>query len=75
MATETTKGGNTMNLDAFRYSTILALTRNGINTIEELDRLTNEQIASMRGIGARSYKEILERLGRDDTKRRNEVTE
>lgn len=57
-----------MNLDAFRYSTILALTRNGINTIEELDRLTNEQIASMRGIGARSYKEILERLGRGDDK-------
>lgn len=57
-----------MNLDAFRYSTILALTRNGINTIEELDRLTNEQIANMRGIGARSYREILERLGRDDTR-------
>jgi DNA-directed RNA polymerase alpha subunit len=53
-----------MNLDTFRYSTILALTRNGINTMEELDRLTNEQIANMRGIGARSYKEILERLGR-----------
>lgn len=54
-------------LTIFRYSTILTLTRNGISTLAELEQMTNEQIANMRGIGARSYREILERLGRDRT--------
>ena len=51
-------------LTIFRYSTILTLTRNGIDTLEQLDRMTDEQIANIRGLGLRGYKEILEKLGR-----------
>ena len=31
-------------LTIFRYSTILTLTRNGIDTLERLDGMTNEQM-------------------------------
>lgn len=48
----------------FRYSTLLALTRAGITTFEELEKLSNEQIANIRGLGKRGYDEILEKLGR-----------
>ena len=51
-------------LTIFRYSTILILTRNGIDTLEQLEAMTNEQIANIRGLGLRGYREILEKLGR-----------
>lgn len=53
-------------LTIFRYSTILILTRNGIDTLEQLEAMTNEQIANIRGLGLRGYREILEKLGRND---------
>jgi len=56
-------------LTIFRYSTMLTLTRNGISTIAELDSMTNEQIAHLRGMGRRSYDEILTVLGRQDPAR------
>ena len=61
----------TMNNDLtiFRYSTILTLTRNGISTFAELEEMSNEQIANIRGLGLRGYKEILEKLGRNDALR------
>lgn len=55
-------------LTIFRYSTILTLTRNGISTIAELEVMTNEQIANIRGLGLRGYKEILAVLGRNNGK-------
>ena len=51
-------------LTIFRYSTILALTRAGLTTFEELESMSNAQIAQIRGIGKRGYDEILEKLGR-----------
>lgn len=48
----------------FRYSTIIALSRAGITTFAELEQMTNEQIANIRGLGKRGYNEILEKLGR-----------
>jgi DNA-directed RNA polymerase alpha subunit len=42
------------------------LTRNGISTFAELEAMSNEQIANIRGLGLRGYKEILEKLGRTD---------
>ena len=48
----------------FRYSTILALTRAGLTTFEELESMSNAEIAKIRGIGTRGYDEILEKLGR-----------
>ena len=48
----------------FRYSTILALTRAGLTTFEELESMSNAEIAKIRGIGKRGYDEILEKLGR-----------
>ena len=56
-------------LTIFRYSTMLTLTRNGINTIAELEAMTNRQIAHIRGMGERSYDEILAVLGRQDPAR------
>ena len=58
-------------LTIFRYSTILTLTRAGISTFAELEKMSNEQIANIRGLGLRGYKEILEKLGRqtDDRSR------
>ena len=53
-------------LTIFRYSTMLTLTRNGISTIAELESMTNEEIANIRGLGLRGYREILEKLGRND---------
>lgn len=53
-------------LTIFRYSTMLTLTRNGISTLAELEAMTNEDIANIRGLGLRGYKEILEKLGRND---------
>ena len=57
-------------LTIFRYSTMLILTRNGIDTLERLDGMTNEQIAHLRGIGRRSYEEILTVLERNNGKTR-----
>ena len=51
-------------LTIFRYSTILTLTRNGISTFEELEKLSNAEIANIRGLGKRGYDEILQKLGR-----------
>ncbi|MBQ1570487.1 MAG: hypothetical protein IIZ78_05125 [Clostridiales bacterium] len=48
----------------FRYSTLLALTRAGITTFAELEKMSNAEIANIRGLGLRGYKEILEKLGR-----------
>ena len=48
----------------FRYSTLLALTRAGLTTFEELENMSNAEIAKIRGIGTRGYDEILEKLGR-----------
>ena len=59
-------------LTIFRYSTILALTRNGISTFAELEAMSNEQIANIRGLGLRGYREILEKLGRNDDRSRSE---
>ena len=56
-------------LTIFRYSTILALTRNGISTIAELEEMTNEDIGRLRGLGKRGYDEILAVLGRQDPAR------
>ena len=58
-------------LTIFRYSTMLTLTRNGISTFAELEAMSNEQIANIRGLGLRGYREILEKLGRqtDETDR------
>ena len=56
-------------LTIFRHSTILTLTRNGIDTLERLEGMTNEQIAHLRGMGRRSYDEILAVLGRQDPAR------
>ena len=53
-------------LTIFRYSTMLTLTRNGISTIAELEAMTNEQIANLRGMGKRSYEEILTVLERNN---------
>ena len=53
----------------FRYSTILALSRAGLTTFEELEQMTNEEIANIRGLGKRGYDEILEKLGRSDAVR------
>lgn len=48
----------------FRYDTMLALTKAGITTFEELEAMTNEEIARIRGLGKRGYDEILEKLDR-----------
>ena len=58
-------------LTIFRYSTILTLTRNGISTFAELEAMSNEQIANICGLGVRGYKEILEKLGRNDDRSRS----
>ena len=53
----------------FRYSTILALSRAGLTTFTELEQMSNEEIANIRGLGKRGYYEILEKLGRSDAVR------
>ena len=53
-----------MDFTIFRYSTLLALTRAGITTFEELEKMSNAKIANIRGLGKRGYDEILEKLGR-----------
>ena len=53
----------------FRYSTLLALTRAGITTFEELEKMSNAEIANIRGLGKRGYDEILEKLGRQSVSR------
>ena len=53
----------------FRYSTLLALTRAGITTFAELEKMSNAEIANIRGLGKRGYNEILEKLGRSDAVR------
>lgn len=53
----------------FRYSTLLALTRNGISTFAELEKMSNAEIANIRGLGKRGYDEILEKLGRQSGSR------
>ena len=56
-------------LTIFRYSTILTLTRNGISTLAELEKMTSEDIRRLRGLGLRGYNEILTVLGRQDPAR------
>ena len=53
----------------FRYSTLLALTRAGYTTFAELEKLSNAEIANIRGLGKRGYDEILEKLGRQSGSR------
>lgn len=53
-------------LTIFRYSTMLTLTRAGISTFAELEAMSNEQIANLRGMGRRSYEEILTVLERNN---------
>lgn len=53
----------------FRYSTILALSRAGLTTFAELEKLSNAEIANIRGLGKRGYDEILEKLGRSNAVR------
>ena len=62
-------------LTIFRYSTILTLTRNGIDTLEQLECMTNDQIANLRGMGKRGYDEILAVLGRQDHGQETKGTE
>ena len=52
----------------FRYSTLLALTRAGITTFAELERMSTAEIANIRGLGKRGYDEILEKLGRSGSR-------
>ena len=56
-------------LTIFRYSTMLALTRAGITTFAELEKMSNAEIANIRGLGKRGYDEILEKLGRQSGSR------
>ena len=56
-------------LTIFRYSTMLALTRAGYTTFAELEKLSNAEIANIRGLGKRGYDEILAVLGRQDPAR------
>jgi len=58
-----------MDFTIFRYSTMLALTRAGISTFEELEKMSNEEIANIRGLGKRGYDEILQKLGRQSGSR------
>ena len=51
-------------LTIFRYSTILTLTRNGISTLADLEKMTDEDIRRLRGLGMRGYEEIMTVLGR-----------
>ena len=60
-------------LTIFRYSTMLTLTRNGISTIAELEVMSNTEIANIRGLGLRGYREILEKLGRTDDRIRSKA--
>ena len=53
----------------FRYSTLLALTRAGITTFAELEKMSNAEIANIRGLGKRGYDEILEKLNRQSGSR------
>ena len=53
----------------FRYSTMLALTRAGITTFEELEKMSNADIANIRGLEKRGYDEILQKLGRQSGSR------
>ena len=53
----------------FRYSTMLALTHAGITTFEELEKMSNAEIANIRGLGKRGYDEILQKLGRQSGSR------
>ena len=55
-------------LTIFRYSTMLTLTRNGISTLAELEEMSNAEIANIRGLGLRGYKEILTVLERNNGK-------
>ena len=56
-------------LTIFRYSTILTLTRNGISTLADLEKMTDEDIRRLRGLGMRGYEEIMTVLGRQDPAR------
>ena len=56
-------------LTIFRYSTMLTLTRNGISTLADLEKMTNDDIRRLRGLGLRGYNEILTVLGRQDPAR------
>ena len=56
-------------LTIFRYSTILTLTRNGISTLADLEKMTNDDIRRLRGLGLRGYEEIMTVLGRQDPAR------
>ena len=58
-----------MDFTIFRYSTLLAPTRAGITTFEELEKMSNAEIANIRGLGKRGYDEILEKLGRQSGSR------
>ena len=58
-----------MDFTIFRYSTMLALTRAGITTFAELEKMSNAEIANIRGLGKRGYDEILAVLGRQDPAR------
>ena len=53
----------------FRYSTILTLARAGYTTFAELEKMSNAEIANIRGLGKRGYDEILEKLGRQSGSR------
>ena len=56
-------------LTIFRYSTMLTLTRNGISTLADLEKMTDEDIRRLRGLGMRGYEEIMAVLGRQDHER------
>ena len=56
-------------LTIFRYSTMLTLTRNGISTLADLEKMTNDDIRRLRGLGMRGYEEIMTVLGRQDPAR------
>ena len=58
-----------MDFAIFRYSTILTLTRAGITTFAELEKMSNAEIANIRGLGKRGYDEILQKLGRQSGSR------
>lgn len=40
------------------------LRRHGVSTVEELSKLTKEELMRVRNLGRRNYEEILEKLGK-----------
>ena len=62
-------------LDELSYGTMLKLTKAGITTVEQLEKMTDDELRRIRGLGWRAYREIKERLGEHDDKSSSIVVE